>query len=75
MIPRQLQSKLREMAGYYPVVRVTGPRQSGKTTLCRSVFPSHACVSLEALDDREFARTDPRAFIARYSAGVIVDEI
>ena len=61
MIPRKLEPKLRELAGYYPVVVVTGPRQSGnpairqsgKTTLCQAVFPDRPCVSMEALDTRE----------------------
>ena len=54
---------------------VTGPRQSGKTTLCQAVFPDRAYVSLEALDTREFAREDPRAFLDEYAAGAIVDEV
>jgi predicted AAA+ superfamily ATPase len=47
------------------VVAVTGPRQSGKTTLCRAVFPDHPYVSLETLDTRDFARDDPRGFLAQ----------
>lgn len=75
MIPRKLESKLRELAGYYPVVVVTGPRQSGKTTLCQATFPDRPYVSLEALDAREFARGDPRGFLAEYGDGAIFDEI
>lgn len=75
MIPRTLEPKLRSLSGYYPIVIVTGPRQSGKTTLCRSTFPDKAYVSLEALDTREFAHTDPRGFLAEYSEGAIIDEI
>jgi predicted AAA+ superfamily ATPase len=75
LISRLLEPKLRELAGYYPVVLVTGPRQSGKTTLCRAIFPTHAYVSLEALDIREFARSDPRGFLAEYAAGAIFDEV
>jgi len=75
MIPRTLERKLLELAGYYPVVAVTGPRQSGKTTLCRIAFPNKTYVSLEALDSREFARSDPRGFLAEYAAGAILDEI
>ena len=74
-IPRKLESKLRELAGYYPVVVVTGPRQSGKTTLCRATFPERPYVSLEALDEREYARSDPRGFLAEYREGAIFDEI
>jgi predicted AAA+ superfamily ATPase len=75
MIPRKLENKLRELAGYYPVVAVTGPRQSGKTTLCRNSYPDRAYVSLETLDTREFARSDPRGFLAEYADGAVIDEI
>jgi predicted AAA+ superfamily ATPase len=75
MYPRNLQSPLRQLAQHYPVVTVTGPRQSGKTTLCRGTFPEKAYVSLEPLDDREFARSDPRGFLAQYAGGAIIDEV
>ena len=75
MIPRTLEPKLRELTGYYPVVVITGPRQSGKTTLCRATFPERPYVSMEALDTREFARDDPRGFLAQYADGAIFDEI
>lgn len=75
MIPRTLEQKLRELSSYYPAVVVTGPRQSGKTTLCQMVFPAKAYVSLEALDTREFALSDPRGFLAEYGDGAILDEI
>lgn len=75
MIPRTLEPKLRELAGYYPVVVVTGPRQSGKTTLCQFAFPDKTYVSLETLDTREFALSDPRGFLDEHSGGAIVDEI
>lgn len=75
MQKRQLESKLRQWAGQYPVVTVTGPRQAGKTTLCRAVFADKDYVSLEDLDNREFAHQDPRGFLAQYPAGAILDEI
>jgi hypothetical protein len=75
MITRTLQSKLTELAAYYPVVVVTGPRQSGKTTLCQMTFPKKRYVSLEALDFRDFAQSDPRGFLAEYSQDVIFDEV
>lgn len=75
MISRKLKSKLLALAGFYPVVVVTGPRQAGKTTLCRAAFPDKAYVSLESLDTREFAQTDPRGFLAEYRNGAIIDEI
>jgi predicted AAA+ superfamily ATPase len=57
------------------VVTVTGPRQSGKTTLCRNLFPNKKYVSLEELDNRSYAENDPRGFLSEYSGGVIIDEI
>ncbi len=59
----------------FPIVTVTGPRQSGKTTLCRAAFPHLDYVNLEAPDQREFAESDPRGFLARLGEGVILDEI
>jgi hypothetical protein len=75
MITRTLEKKLRELAGYYPAVVVTGPRQSGKTTLCRMTYPDKPYVSLEAIDVRDFAHSDPRGFLAEYADGAIIDEI
>ncbi|MGW8157705.1 MAG: ATP-binding protein [Desulfoprunum sp.] len=75
MIPRKLSAKLLELARYYPVVAVTGPRQAGKTTLCRATFPDKPYVSLESLDLREFAAHDPRGFLYEYRQGAILDEI
>jgi len=75
MIKRQLTGKLLELAGFYPVVVVTGPRQAGKTTLCQATFPDKPYVSLESLDTRDYARNDPRGFLAEYRSGAIIDEI
>jgi len=75
MIKRQLEAKLRQWSTEYPVVTLTGPRQSGKTTLCKAVFPHKTYVSLEDLDMREFARTDPRGFLAAIPDGAVLDEI
>lgn len=66
--------KLGRLMGYYPVVAVTGPRQSGKSTLCRASFPAHAYVSLEALDRRNQALSDPREFLDAWPPPVIIDE-
>ena len=74
-VPRNLEAPLRRAAEQMPVVAVTGPRQSGKTTLCRRVFPDKPYVSLEALDVRDFAEADPRGFLAAYSTGAVLDEI
>jgi uncharacterized protein len=75
MIPRVLAPRVRHLASKYPAVAVTGPRQSGKTTLCRALFPDLAYVSLEPLDARELASSDPRGFLRRYGAGAILDEV
>lgn len=75
MITRKLANKLLQLAAYYPVVAVTGPRQAGKTTLCKAAFPDKPYVSLESLDFREFALTDPRGFLMEYRHGAILDEI
>ncbi len=75
MIPRTLTPILRRLAGQYPVVTVTGPRQSGKTTLCRTTFADKPYVNLESPDTRAFARSDPRGFLAAYPGGAILDEI
>ncbi len=73
-VPRDLTSYLRKVATFYPVVTVTGPRQSGKTTLCQLTFPRKPYVSLEPLDTRARASSDPRGFLASYPDGAIIDE-
>lgn len=75
MVPRNLHDRLRSLARRMPAVAVTGPRQSGKTTLCRAAFPDLEYVSLEPLDVRDFAQTDPRGFLAQYRAGAVLDEV
>ena len=74
MIPRLLGPYLTRDAGLYPVVTLTGPRQSGKTTLARATFPGHTYVSLEEPDTRTFAREDPRGFLHRFGGPVVIDE-
>ena len=64
MIQRELQSHVARLSGSYPVVTVTGPRQSGKTTLCRAVFGDKPYLSLEDPDVRAEARADPRGLLA-----------
>lgn len=75
MIDRDILPVLKRAALSAPAVTLTGPRQSGKTTLCRAAFPEHPYVNLERPDTREFASDDPRAFLAQYPAGAIVDEV
>ena len=74
MIDRILTKKVKELISLFPIVSVTGPRQSGKTTLLRNIFPDYSYVSLETPDIREFAINDPRNFILTYSNKVIIDE-
>jgi uncharacterized protein len=74
-IPRQAEATVRKLAEGYPVVAVTGPRQSGKTTLVRGMFEDRPFVSLEDLDERQLATDDPRAFLARYPDGAVLDEV
>jgi predicted AAA+ superfamily ATPase len=75
MIRRIIESKILEMASKYPLIAITGPRQAGKTTLCKLIFPNYRYVSLETPDILEFATKDPRGFLAQYDKYVIIDEI
>jgi len=75
MIPRDAEHILREVARGYPAIGITGPRQSGKTTLARHVFADKPFVSLESPDVREFAEADPRGFLDRYRDGAVLDEV
>ncbi|MDE7377167.1 MAG: ATP-binding protein [Muribaculaceae bacterium] len=74
MIKRTLSTKIQQLSEKFPIVTVTGPRQSGKSTLLRSQFPDYRYVSLENLDMREFASRDPHGFLATYDRHVIIDE-
>jgi len=75
MIPRDITPLLQRLAGRYPVVTLTGPRQSGKTTLCRMLFPDKPYITLEDPDTRRFAAEDPRGFLQGVAGGAILDEI
>jgi predicted AAA+ superfamily ATPase len=75
VIRRDVEPLLEALAAKYPVLTITGPRQAGKTTLCKKAFPRLSYVSLEAHDTREYARSDPRGFLAEYAGGAILDEI
>ena len=66
---------LRKSAEMFRAITLTGPRQSGKTTLCRHLFPNHRYASLEDLDVRERARLDPLGFLRDFGDGAILDEI
>ena len=75
LIPRAAEATIRQLASGYPVVAITGPRQSGKTTLARTLFTEKPYVSLEDLDERDLATRDPRAFLARFPDGAVLDEV
>lgn len=75
MIKRLLHSKVTELAAKFPFVLITGPRQSGKSTLAKMAFPDYRYVSFSDIDMRTFAKEDPRGFIATYSDRVIIDEV
>ena len=75
MIEREITPVLTSLFRQYPFVTVTGPRQSGKTTLCRSAFPDLEYANLEAPDQRAFAESDPRGFLSRLGEGGIIDEV
>lgn len=75
MIQRAITHKVIELLGKFPIVAITGPRQSGKTTLSKIIKPSYKYVNLENLSNREFAKTDPIGFLETYKNGVIIDEI
>ncbi len=75
MFKRELSNKLLGASKKYPVVTLIGPRQSGKTTLVKSIFKKYRYVSLEDMDVRLTAREDPRGFLKRFSGSLIIDEI
>jgi len=75
MIPRALASPMADLFAQYPVVTVTGPRQSGKTTLVRHVFDDLSYVNLEDLETRELARSDPKGLVRGLRDGAVIDEI
>jgi len=75
LIDRDIEEVLLSLVRKYPVITLTGPRQSGKTTLVKKLFPDKAYINLENPDQREFANSDPRAFLQRIKHGAILDEI
>ena len=74
-INRAMQPTLKKLLTVFPVVTICGPRQSGKTTLCRMEFPEMPYVSLEDITVKTFAIEDPTGFLHQYPKGVIIDEV
>jgi len=75
VVERNIERKLRDLSKTFPVITVTGPRQSGKTTICREVYSEYQYRSLERPDIREHALADPLDFLARAGESVVLDEI
>jgi hypothetical protein len=75
MIKRDLEKILLDQSKKFPIVYLYGPRQSGKTTLCKKIFSNKKYINLESLDMKEYAEEDPRGFLNQFSEGVILDEI
>lgn len=75
MIPREISQEINLLKEEFRVLTVIGPRQAGKTTLCRHAFPEYRYVSLEDPDTRRWAIDDPRSFLKTYDKKVILDEI
>ena len=75
MIQRQLASKAQQLLELYPLLALTGPRQSGKTTLAQQLRPDYRYVNLELSENQEFAQSDPHGFLQLYQGGVILDEV
>ncbi len=75
LINRSITEKILSIVKQYPVITITGPRQSGKTTLCQQIFPNKPYISLEDLDQRDFANNDPKGFLSQYPDGAVFDEI
>ncbi len=75
MISRSITEKLLSMGNIFPIVTLTGPRQSGKSTLLKSILPDYHYVSMEDPDNRLIANEDPRGFLKTYPDKTIIDEV
>lgn len=74
-IHRNIESKICQAHNYYPVILVTGPRQSGKSTLCRNMFPDFTYVNLENITERVNAQNDPVGYLDHLGDTVVIDEV
>ena len=75
MIPREIAPIINKLRNQFPVISLTGPRQSGKTTLLRSIYVDLPYVNLEEIDMRNSALSDPRGFLNNYPSGAVLDEV
>ena len=75
MIDREIEPRLKSLARKFPAIVLTGPRQSGKSTVCRKVFSNLPYATLESPDVRAFSSEDPRGFLQQFPKGAILDEI
>ena len=74
-INRDLKDEIISQSRYFPVITITGPRQSGKTTLCKQMFPDYHYVNLEDIAKTEIIKQNPKAFLEIHSKGLIVDDV
>ena len=74
LIDRELKNTIKRLCAYFPVITMTGPRQSGKTTLCRTTFPDMPYVNFEDVSLLAEVRSDPKAFLEKFPRGLIIDE-
>lgn len=74
-IKRRIDEVIERTKNKFPILAITGPRQSGKTTLLKQLFPEYRYISLEDPNTRQFAESDPIAFLDTYDRYVILDEV
>ena len=74
MVKRIISNRLLALSKKIPILTITGPRQSGKTTLAKTVFPNYRYISLENPDNLDFALSDPKGFLNTYGQKIIIDE-
>ncbi len=72
---RAITPRIKEAHKYYPVITITGPRQAGKSTLCRHLFPEYNYVNLESIVALSSASNDPQGFLESLGDNVIIDEV
>lgn len=75
MIRRIIENEIIKSLNSIPVICITGPRQSGKTTLVKKLFPNYQYYNLEFPEHREYAQNDPKSFLSEFEKGIIIDEV